>query len=133
MAEDVAAHVLHDALAGHLHDVGLQEADAEGEHQREQEQERDAPEARGVARRDVAVDRHLGEVGPGQVDPGLRHDQQERDEDGPRVRPQVAEQPPQQAEVVARGCERIVVVGAHAASSPVSISCSSSWRRLRSA
>ncbi len=76
----------------------------------------------------------LVRYGPHQVDPGLGDDEGEGGRDRSEVRAQVAEKPPEQMEVVALGGDRVVVDGAaHATSSPVSISCSSNWRRWRSA
>ena len=42
VAEDLAAHVEHDALAGHLHQVGLGEAHHEGGEQGQQVEPRHA-------------------------------------------------------------------------------------------
>ena len=134
--EDLAPHVLHDPLPGHLHDVVLPEAHDEGGGEGQEVEPGHPGEARRVARRDVAVDRDLGEVRPHEVDPGLGDDQDEGGRDRSEVRAQVPEEPPQQLEVVALGGDRVVVGRpgtAHATSSPFSISCSSSWRRWRSA
>ena len=107
--EDLAPHVLHDPLPGHLHDVVLPEAHDEGGGEGQEVEPGHPGEARRVAGRDVAVDRDLGEVRPHEVDPGLGDDQGEGGRHRARVRAQVAEEPPQQLEVVALGGDRVVV------------------------
>ena len=100
VAEDLAAHVLHDPLPGHLHEAGLQVAHPPRRHEREEEEERDPAQRGGVAPRDAAVDRDLREVRRDEIERGRRDDEDERHRDGARVRAKVVEQAPQERPVV---------------------------------
>jgi hypothetical protein len=114
VAEDLAAQVEHDLLAGPLHVVGLQEFEDEGEEQQSEIDCRDLydagqgpwaepiPEGRGCSlrRRQIAVNGDFYEIGADYVGNRLQDDRDDRNPDVHAIGAQVGEQPAHQAAVI---------------------------------
>ena len=97
---DLQPHVVHDALAGVLHQPGLRELQDEGPGQHHEEQQGDAIQPGQVARGDVLVDGHLRQVGLRQLQQRPRDDRRQRAGHVQAVGPQVPHQAAHQPRVV---------------------------------
>ena len=114
VTENLAAQIEHYFLSGPLHEIGLQEFEAETKHQQADVDRRNLrdPNQRSAAEppvkwrvrtgrvREVIVDRDLCEKGPQNVGPRLHDDGRKRNRHLPLVGTQVFEQPLHQPAVI---------------------------------
>ena len=94
------AHVEHDALADHLHHVGLCVFEGERRDQHREVCERDVVQPGTVSLRDVLIDGDLDEIRRCQLDNRVADERQERTGDVPLVRTQVRQQAAHQPRIV---------------------------------
>ena len=126
VAEDLAAQVEHDLLAGPLHGVGLQKLQQVGDEERAEVEKTDLRDAGHRARaevlgkpgelrrrrvRHVGVDRDLDEVGPHDVTAGFEDDGERRQRRLHLVRTEVGQQTAHESAVVDLACDLIVLSG----------------------
>ena len=97
---DLGAQVEHDALPRHLEHPGLEVFERERSDEDAEEDQRNPVQPLQIARRDVAIDGELHDVGLRQLKDRRRDDRRERNRDVHGVRPQVAQQPAHQPGIV---------------------------------